>query len=93
MRCPYRDFKECLVDRCPSCEYETVVEDVIEGRYPGGDIELGLLHGSCWHAKRKRSKFKSCKLINSGVALPSKVSVDNNTSVATSMMVSIDRRR
>ena len=34
MKCPYRNFEECLVEKCPSCNYKENKQEVIEGRYP-----------------------------------------------------------
>ena len=34
MKCPYRNFEECIVEQCPSCNYEEVKEEVIRGKYP-----------------------------------------------------------
>lgn len=34
MKCPYREFQECIVEKCPSCNYEEVKETVINGKAP-----------------------------------------------------------
>jgi hypothetical protein len=34
MKCPYRDFQECIVEQCPSCNYEEVKKTVIGDHAP-----------------------------------------------------------
>lgn len=34
MRCPYREFAPCILEKCPACVYETEKEMVLSGRAP-----------------------------------------------------------
>ena len=82
MKCPYREFKECIVEQCPSCNYEVVKTEVIAGRYPHYmDIETAIKNGNAWKETQINYKFISCSLVNNNVPLPSvnKQVVNNST--------------
>lgn len=80
MKCPYRDFKECIIEQCPSCNYEVIKEDDYEGFVPYGKtmeeaIELSYLY----KVTKTTYKFTSCKLIDNCVQpVPSNKQVVNN---------------
>ncbi|MCC8044197.1 MAG: hypothetical protein LIP12_01700 [Clostridiales bacterium] len=90
MKCPYRNFEECLVEKCPACEYETVETEKLAGVPPFGDYELGLMRGNCWYEKQTTYKFKACGLVKSGVQ-PAPQTVINNE-VKTQTNVTIRKR-
>lgn len=81
MKCPYRDFKECLVEQCPSCNYETIETEHIGGNWLHlRSIEKALEEGCAWIEKRKSYEFVSCKLVEGGVQpVPAQKQVINNT--------------
>lgn len=82
MKCPYRDFKECIVEQCPSCNYEEIKENHIAGRYPSYmSQENAIKNGMAWEEVRTIRKFVSCKLIDGNVQpVPTKKDIINNTS-------------
>ena len=85
MQCPYREFQPCLVENCPSCEYETEEEKKLCGRAPiGMEYQKAIESGYCWYDTKKTYRFKACKLIENGVPLPSKSSkkIDNSKRVS-----------
>ena len=68
MKCPYREFAECIVEQCPSCNYETIETTCIEGRFPIHlSTKQAIEEGYAWEEKKKTYKFVSCKLVESGV--------------------------
>ena len=81
MKCPYREFQECVVEQCPSCNYETVETEHIAGRYPNYySLERALEEGYAWKEKRKSYKFVSCRLVDGGVQpVPAQKQIINNT--------------
>lgn len=81
MKCPYRDFQECIVEQCPSCNYETVETEHLAGSWQHyRNIEKALENRSAWIEKRKSYKFISCKLVEGGVQpVPAQKQVINNT--------------
>lgn len=81
MKCPYRNFEECIVEQCPSCVYEEVKEENIGGKYPAYmSLEKALEEGYAWKNNKVSYKFVSCKLINNNVQpIPSKKEIINNT--------------
>ena len=71
MLCPYREFKECLVEQCPSCNYETVTKKVMAGRKPPYmSDEEAMRIGCIWENTKTTYKFVSCKLVDNNVPLP-----------------------
>lgn len=81
MKCPYRDFAECIVQECPSCVYEQVKRDVLAGRKPHWMSDDEALKGGClWKETKTEYKFISCKLVENGTQpIPSKKEIINNT--------------
>ena len=81
MKCPYRNFEECIVEQCPSCNYEEVKKEVVCGRYPSYmSIETALEKGNAWKETETTYKFLSCKLVENSVQpIPPKKEVVNNT--------------
>ena len=82
MKCPYRNFKDCIVEECPACNYETIESTTIEGRYPlWMDVSEALKRGSAWEEKKTEYRFISCNLVNNSVQpIPeNKQIINNNT--------------
>jgi hypothetical protein len=81
MKCPYREFQDCVVEQCPSCNYEEIKETVISGRAPYWmSDEEAISRGNKWRETVKTYKFISCKLIDNGVQpIPATKQVINNT--------------
>ena len=81
MKCPYREFQDCIVEQCPSCNYEEIKETVISGRAPSWmSDEEAISRGNKWRDTVKTYKFISCKLIDNGVQpVPATKQVINNT--------------
>ncbi len=88
MKCPYRNFEECLVEKCPSCNFKENKEKVIEGRYPAYmDVQTAIREGYAWKGTKTTYEFVSCKLVESAVQpVPPKKEIINNTT-RTSVMV------
>ncbi|MBA4700753.1 MAG: hypothetical protein H2212_15120 [Ruminococcus sp.] len=81
MKCPYMDFKECLIEKCPSCNFEKHEREIISGRYPAYmSTEDAIERGTAWRDTVTEYKFKSCKLVDNNVQpVPQKKEVINNT--------------
>lgn len=81
MKCPYRDFQDCIVHKCPSCNYEEVKNTVISGMSPSWmSDETAIEKGLKWNDTVTTYKFVSCKLIDNCVQpIPSVKQVINNT--------------
>ena len=81
MKCPYRNFEECIVELCPACVYEEVKTKVICGRYPSYmGLERALSEHYAWEETKTSFKFVSCKLVENSVQpIPSKKEIINNT--------------
>lgn len=68
MKCPYKNFNECIVEKCPACNYKENNQKVIEGKYPYDmNEEEAVNQGLAWESTKTTYKFVSCKLIESGV--------------------------
>lgn len=81
MKCPYREFQECIVEKCPSCNYEKTEHTIIVGRAPYwmSDDEA-IKRGNKWREKKEFYKFVSCRLIDSGATpIPAVKQTINNT--------------
>ena len=79
VKCPYNGFKDCIVQECPSCNYETREHTRIVGRYTGS-LQEALERGAAWEEKYVEYKFISCKLADGGVQpVPPKTETINNT--------------
>lgn len=86
MRCPYNSFKECIVQECPSCNYEEHKHTRIVGRYTGS-LQQALERGAAWEETYTEYKFISCKLVEQGVQ-PVQPEVHNiNTSFRPNIVV------
>ena len=82
MRCPYRNFNDCIVEQCPSCNYEVIERTQIEGRYHSWmSASRAIEEGLAWEVTKKEYKFISCKLIDNSVQpIPeNKQIINNNT--------------
>ena len=88
MKCPYRNFEECLVEKCPSCNYKKNKQEVIEGRYPAYmDTRTAIEKGMAWKETKTTYEFVSCKLVENAVQpIPPKKEIVNNTT-RTSVVV------
>lgn len=89
MKCPYRDFQECLVEQCPSCNYTVVESYVTAGICPAWmDRKVAMEQGFIWEEIRKDYKFVSCKLVDNCVQpVPATKQVVNNTTTKTNVVV------
>lgn len=81
MKCPYREFSDCIVEQCPACVYKEITEDCIEGRVPYNiSIDEAIKMGYAWKSKRLIRRFVSCSLVDNNVQpLPANKQVINNT--------------
>jgi len=92
MKCPYNNFQECLVEKCPSCNYEVIEYTTLEGIKPYYiSSEQAIKDGSLWEEKRKKYKFISCKLIENCVQPVPKNDTIINNKVESKSTVSIRR--
>ena len=86
MKCPYNGFKECIVQECPSCNYEERKLTRIVGRYTGS-LQEALERGVAWEESYAEYRFISCKLIEKGVQ-PVQPEVQNiDASVRTNVVI------
>lgn len=68
MKCPYNGFKECIVEKCPSCNYKETTRVEVHGRYPAWMSEAKALElGNAWECKKTEYEFVSCKLVDNAV--------------------------
>lgn len=88
MKCPYMEFKDCIVEQCPSCNYEEIKKEIIEGRYPHYmSQERAVEEGYAWKETKTIYRFVSCKLVDNNVQpVPANNQIINNTQ-KTSVMV------
>lgn len=88
MKCPYNDFKDCIVEKCPSCNYEIIKQRVTHGKCPRCmSIDEAFQNGFIWDEVKTEYKFISCKLIESNIQpVPSNKQVINNNT-KTSVLV------
>mgnify|MGYP003305385350 CR=1 FL=1 len=86
MRCPYNSFKECIVQECPSFNYEEHKHTRTAGRYTGR-LQQALERGAAWEESCTEYKFISCNLVEQGVQ-PVQPEVNNiNTSFRPNIVV------
>lgn len=86
MKCPYRDFKECLVENCPSCNYEKIEHKTIDGTYPNWmSVSEAIKKGYAYNITYNTYKFVSCKLIENSVQPIPKNEIINNTRQVTNV--------
>lgn len=70
MRCPYREFAPCILEKCPACVHETEKEMVLSGRAPVYmSTKEAVKRGYMSEVEKKTYKFKACKLVEKGVPL------------------------
>ena len=68
MKCPYKNFEECVVEQCPSCNYEVVKTQYVDGRYPSYmSSDEAIKRGCAWESTKTSYKFISCRLIDGNV--------------------------
>jgi hypothetical protein len=68
MKCPYKNFEDCIIEKCPSCNYELIKTPCVEGRYPSYmSNEEAITKGYAWESTKNSYKFISCKLIDGNV--------------------------
>ena len=68
MKCPYKNFEDCIIEKCPSCNYELVKTSCVEGKYPSYmSSEEAITKGYAWESTKNSYKFISCKLIDGNV--------------------------
>lgn len=90
MKCPYRDFQDCIIEKCPSCNYEEVERTIINGRAPCWmNDEEAIKQGNKWKETIKIYKFVSCKLIDNNVPPPSitKQTINNTNTTQTNVLI------
>lgn len=80
MKCPYRNFQDCIVEKCPSCNYKENKRTSIAGRKPQYmSDETAMKEGCIWEETETTYEFVSCKLIENSVQpIPPKTEVVNN---------------
>ena len=80
MKCPYRNFEDCIVEECPACNYEVIKKTKTEGRYPPWmDLKEAFERGIAWETSVTTYKFISCKLADSSVQpIPENKQIINN---------------
>ena len=84
MKCPYKNFEECLVEKCPSCIYETIKKTVVAGRKPHQFCEEYARELGCiWNETEITYEFKSCSLLSANVqpVLRNETIINNTTKV------------
>ena len=84
MKCPYNNFEECIVEKCPSCTYEEVKEIVIAGKKPPQFCdEYARELGCIWNETKTTYVFKSCSLLSANVqpVLRDETIINNTTKV------------
>lgn len=81
MKCPYREFQDCIVEQCPSCNYEMIQTPRIYGRYPPWmNTEEAIRQGMAYEGTVTTYKFVSCKLVDGCVQpVPANKQVINNS--------------
>ena len=68
MKCPYKNFEDCIIENCPSCNYELVKTSYVEGKYPNYmSSEEAITKGYAQESTKNSYKFISCKLIDGNV--------------------------
>lgn len=66
MKCPYREFEDCLIQECPSCDYEVEEIEHIEHYYKN-PANYRLYRESEYKRIEKKYIFKSCSLVKNNV--------------------------
>lgn len=80
MKCPYRNFEECIIEQCPSCNYKENKKKVTAGRKPSCMSDDEAFKAGClWEETKTTYEFVSCKLIENAVQpIPAKKEITNN---------------
>ena len=89
MLCPYRNFEECLLEQCPSCNYETTIKTIMAGKKPHHmSNEEAMRIGCIWENTKTIHKFVSCKLLDNNVPLPSVNNqvIDNSSKMSVAVV-------
>lgn len=83
MKCPYRNFSNCIVQEFPSCEYVEAQHKILGGRKPHYMSDEDAIKAGClWEESKTEYKFVACKLIEAGTQpVPQKKEIINNTSI------------
>lgn len=92
MKCPYRNFEDCIVEKCPSCNYKENKRIRIAGRKPHYmSDETAMKEGCIWEEVETTYEFVSCKLIENAVQpiQPKKEIINNNTRTSVVVKKSI----
>lgn len=88
MKCPYREFQECIVEKCPSCNYEEIKQTIISGRAPYWmSDEEAIKRGNKWKETAKTYKFVSCKLIDNNVQPVPVIKQTINNTTSTNVVI------
>ena len=88
MKCPYREFQECIIEQCPSCNYEEISETKLVGLAPNWmSDEEAIKRGNKWRETTKTYKFISCNLIDNSVQPVPAVKQTINNITQTSVVV------
>lgn len=90
MKCPYNGFKECLVEKCPSCNYTESKHIVVEGMHPPAiSLDKAIANGWAWEAVQTKYEFVSCKLIDNNVPVPDQTNIvhEHNVTNKTAVVV------
>ena len=94
MQCPYRNFQECLLEKCPACIFEEIKSSITRGRKPDWlSYEAAEQKGMIWQETHTSYKFVSCRLVDNNIAPSPAVKeekiVNNNSSNVTVIKRSI----
>ena len=88
MKCPYREFQECIVEKCPSCNYKEETKTVISGLAPHWmSNDEAIKRGNKWEETVRTYKFISCKLIDNGVPPPPVIHQTINNTTRTNVAI------
>lgn len=69
MQCPYRNFQDCLLEKCPACVFEEIKSSTTRGRKPDWlSYEAAEQKGMIWKETHTSYKFISCRLVDNNVA-------------------------
>ena len=72
LKCPYNGFKDCIVEKCPSCNFKENKVKVLDGRKPIYMTEY---------------EFISCKLIDNSVQPVPKTTIENHVTTKQSVLI------
>ncbi len=88
MKCPYNGFKDCIVEKCPSCNFKENKVKVLDGRKPiyMSDDEA-IKQGCLWENSHTEYEFISCKLIDNSVQPVPKTTIENHVTTKQSVLI------